>query len=340
MSLDTGEREARGGYVRELLRSLTGAEDALVVNNNAAAVLLALAATSAGLSVPVARGELIEIGGAYRLPEVMSASGAHLVEVGTTNRTRLADYRVALQLHRCGAILKVHTSNYRMVGFTEEADLRGLAGVAGDAGIPLILDAGSGLLDTTTPWLPGETPTWLAGEPGVRQALGDGADLVTFSGDKLLGGPQSGIIAGEAGWVSRLRAHPLARALRVDAVTYAALAATLSAYAEGDASSIPFWAMATAPPADIEARAGALAEGVGGRVERGLTAVGAGSAPDSGIETTLVVVEGAGEIFDRLLDARPPVLARRVEGALVLDLRTCMPEDDRHVEAVVSRCLS
>ncbi len=173
MDLDTGERSRRGGYVSRLLRQLTGAEDALVVNNNAAALLLALAATARGKAVPVSRGELIEIGGSYRLPAVMDASGARLVEVGTTNRTRLGDYLTALQTHHCGAILKVHPSNYRVEGFTDDAGLTELATLK-TADIPLLFDAGSGLLDGESSWV----PEWLRSEPGVRQSLEQGADLV------------------------------------------------------------------------------------------------------------------------------------------------------------------
>ncbi|HIE21273.1 MAG TPA: L-seryl-tRNA(Sec) selenium transferase, partial [Acidimicrobiia bacterium] len=244
IDLESGERSRRGRYVTELLQALTGAEDAVVVNNNASAVLLALAATSSGKAVPVARGELIEIGGSYRLPAVMEVSGARLVEVGTTNRTRLGDYETALQVHRCGAVLKVHPSNYRIEGFTSQPDLADLADLAHSRSLPLLYDVGSGLLDAETPWLEGGTPSWIADEPAVRQTLAAGADAVTFSGDKLLGGPQAGIVAGRAETVERLRAHPLARALRVDGATYAALTATLEAYAEGTAGELPFWRIA------------------------------------------------------------------------------------------------
>jgi L-seryl-tRNA(Ser) seleniumtransferase len=186
LSLDTGERSRRGTYVADLLVALTGAEDALVVNNNAAAVLLALAATSSGKAVPVARGELIEIGGSYRLPAVIEASGARLVEVGTTNRTRLGDYRTTLQVHHCGSILKVHPSNYRIEGFTAQPDLSDLAQLAHAGGVPLIYDIGSGLLDAAAPWLPGRSPSWLADEPAARQALEAGAEDVVTDADGII----------------------------------------------------------------------------------------------------------------------------------------------------------
>jgi L-seryl-tRNA(Ser) seleniumtransferase len=334
LDVQTGERGRRGEYVEMLLTELTGAGAALVVNNNAAAVMLALAATSSGRAVPVSRGELIEIGGSYRLPDVMVASGARLVEVGTTNRTRVGDYSTAIQTHRCGAILKVHPSNYRVEGFTEEASIGDLAAVAGDASLPLLHDLGSGLLDSGLPWLPG----WLADEPGVRQSLESGADLVMFSGDKLLGGPQAGIVVGEADLVGSLRSHPLARALRVDAVTYAALGATLGAYLEGTPLEIPFWHHALAPLDDIERRAAALAREVGGTVEEGSSTVGAGSAPGASIPTALVRLESRQDLFSCLLDVERPILTRREAGDLVIDLRAVEPEDDPVIVDAINRC--
>lgn len=338
LDLDSGERGARGGYVGDLLRALTGSEDALVVNNNAGAVLLALAATSPGRAVPVSRGELIEIGGSYRLPEVMKASGARLVEVGTTNRTRPDDYRTTLQLHDCGALLKVHPSNYRVTGFTEEATVGDLSALATGAGIPLIHDIGSGLLDSKAAWLGTPVPPWLEAEPGARQSLLEGADLVTFSGDKLLGGPQAGIVVGSAGAVSLLRSHPLARALRVDGVTLAALAATLECYTEGGPLQIPFWSQALAPDDEVARRAGEIAAHLAGRVVPGSSRVGAGSAPGASIPTTLVWLEGEDHLYQALLAQPTPVLARRQEGALVLDPRTVTPADDTTLAEAVIRC--
>ncbi|MFQ5522670.1 MAG: L-seryl-tRNA(Sec) selenium transferase [Acidimicrobiia bacterium] len=338
IDIETGERSRRGRYVTELLRALTGAEDVLVVNNNASAVLLALAATSSGKAVPVARGELIEIGGSYRLPAVMEASGARLVEVGTTNRTRLGDYETALQIHDCGAVLKVHPSNYRIEGFTAQPGLEELAALAQSRGVPLLYDIGSGLLDESAPWLEEGTPDWLAGEPAAKQTLASGVDLVTFSGDKLLGGPQAGIIVGRAESVERLRSHPLARALRVDGVTYAALTATLEAYASGSAGQLPFWRMATLSQENLEQRALAAAEAVGGEVVEGAAAVGAGSAPGMSIPTPEVVLAGEDHLFGPLLATDPPVLTRREGGSLRINLRTVDASDDPLVVEAVKQC--
>jgi L-seryl-tRNA(Ser) seleniumtransferase len=338
LELDDGGRGGRGAYLGALLRVLTGAEDALVVNNNAGAVLLALAATSSGRTVPVARGELIEIGGSFRLPMVMEAGGARLVEVGTTNRTRVGDYVTALQIQDCGAILKVHPSNFRVEGFVSDVPLHELAVLARDRGIPLIHDLGSGLLDTEVSWLGARVPEWLSGEPGARQSIEAGADLVTFSGDKLVGGPQAGIIVGSAEAVDRLRRHPLARALRVDGITDAALAATLEAYAEGDAREIPFWRMAIAGEAELSPRVTDLASRIGGGVRAGESVVGAGSLPGVGIPTPQIILEGEDHLHGRLLAVKHPVLTRRVDKDLVIDLRAVGEEDDDLVADMVAVC--
>ena len=337
LDLDDGGRGGRGGYLRALLQTLTGAEDALVVNNNAAAVLLALAATAPGRAVPVARGELIEIGGSFRLPLVMEAGGARLVEVGTTNRTRLGDYSTALQIHDCGAVLKVHPSNFRIDGFVADVPVADLADLAHDQGVPLIHDLGSGLLDIDAPWLDAK-PAWLSGEPGARQSIEAGADLVTFSGDKLVGGPQAGIIVGSAEAVDRLRRNPLARALRIDAMTDAALAATLEAYANGDVSQIPIWHMATLSESDLAARVEALATRVGGVSRPGESVVGAGSLPGVGIPTPQIVLEDEDHLHGRLLAAKQPVLTRRMDKDLVLDLRAVAEDDDDVIADMVAGC--
>ena len=329
------ERGSRGEHTRRLLRLLTGAEDALVVNNNAATVLLTLSALANGRAVPVSRGELIEIGGSYRLPEVMAASGASMVEVGTTNRTRSSDYETALQVYDCGVVLKIHPSNYEVTGFKSEVEIAQLTEIAE---VPLVYDLGSGLLDNTTPWLE-ETPKWLLHEPGVRQALDDGADLVLFSGDKMLGGPQAGIIAGSNELVSKLRNHPLARALRVSATTDAALAATLDSYMTGEALSIPFWRMVTLTRADLQPRAERLAESTGGAVEVGDSIIGAGSATHARLESPIVRLAGQDHLYSGLLDRSPPVLARREGGDLLIDLRTVEVDDDEVVAAHLRQCL-
>lgn len=338
IDLRTGARSRRGRYVRSLLQALTGAEDALVVNNNASALLLAMAATSRGRAVPVSRGELIEIGGSYRLPLVMEASGARLVEVGTTNRTRIGDFTTAVQLHKCGSILKVHPSNYRIEGFTESPDLPELSALAAKNGLPLIFDIGSGLLDAETPWLSGRTPEWLREEPAARQALEQGVDLVTFSGDKLLGGPQAGVIVGRRELVEQLRQNPLTRALRVDGVTLAGLGATLEAYADRDVDRLPFWRQALQDASTIQERAKSLADALDGHTSQGASEIGAGSVPGVTIPTTLVVLEGEDHLYERLLDANPALLCRRDGGALVIDLRTVDPEHDRHIVEAVRQC--
>ena len=223
--LDTGERGDRSERVAAVLARASGAEAALVLNNGAAAVLLVLAALAAGRDVIVSRGELVEIGGGFRIPEVLAASGARLVEVGTTNRTRLSDYQRAVTVDT-SLLLKVHTSNYRITGFTSAVDVAPLTAL----GPPVVADLGSGLLDAFCPWLPAGPPSWLAGEPAVTQTLRAGAALVTFSGDKLLGGPQAGIIAGRADLVEACARHPLARALRPGGLVLAALQDVALAY--------------------------------------------------------------------------------------------------------------
>ncbi len=333
MDLETGARGRRGGHVEALLREATGAEAALVVNNNAAALLLSLAATSSGRSVPVARGELIEIGGSYRLPEVMTASGARLIEIGTTNRTRLGDYVTALQTHDCGAILKVHPSNYTIEGFTTEPTVAELAGLS-DPDTPLVYDLGSGLLDSSASWL----PVWMSGEPGVRQSIEAGADVVMFSGDKLLGGPQAGILVGNAGLIDRLRSNPLARALRVDSTIYAALGATLDAYVRGKPDEIPFWRQALTPATDLLARCSRLAGAVGGEVEDGASVVGAGSAPGIAIPGPIVRLKGAQHLFEALLRRERPILCRRDSGDLLVDLRAVVETEDQVVADAILQC--
>ena len=341
---ESGQRGKRGRFLVELLSDLTGAEDALVVNNNAGALLLTLAALASGSEVIVSRGELIEIGGAYRLPSIISAGGASLVEVGTTNRTRLADYRSAIT-DRTAALLKVHTSNYRVVGFTEEAQLSELVGLGSETHVRSVFDQGSGLLDERTPWIRGAPPPWLGGEPGVREAIAAGADLVLLSGDKLFGGPQAGVVVGRSDLVGRLARHPFARALRVDVATVAALSATAAMYADGRGSEIPVWRMATAEFADLEERARdviAVAGSDGLVVEAGSSVLGAGSAPGAEVPSPLIVIAGESDrVFSALLSGDPPVLARRDAGRVLVDLRAIPPsDDDRLAQALAAACRS
>ncbi len=339
LDLATGERGSRSGYLRSLVATLVGGEDAFVVNNNAGALFLVLMALASGKPVPVSRGELIEIGGSYRLPELITASGARMVEVGTTNRTRTADYAAALS-PLPALLLKVHPSNYRVEGFTEEATLADLVALGRKSGVPVVFDAGSGLLDDTTPWL-SKPPEWLAGEPGIRQAVATGADLVLFSGDKLLGGPQAGVIVGSAALIDRLVRHPAARALRIDGATTAALTATLETYAAGGAVDLPVWEMATRSYAELEARAQAvlIASEVNGHIVVGNSTLGAGSSPGAAIPSPLLECDVPETAFSALLRAEPPILTRRQSGRLLIDFRTVDPSSDQHVAtALRSAC--
>ena len=326
---ETGARGRRTARAEAMLEALTGAESALVVNNNAGALLLALAALASGKDVLVSRGELIEIGGEFRLPEIMAASGARLVEVGTTNRTRAADYQRALG-RRTGLILKVHPSNYRVVGFTNNVGVGELAELAQKAGVPLLYDVGSGLLD--------RYPEVPADEPAVSEALAGGADLVSFSGDKLMGGPQAGVLVGRKGMVERLRGHPLARALRVDKMTVAALEAVLRLYATERRNEVPLWGLLSVPQNRLLARARALASMFRGAAARPSQAVaGGGSLPGYGIPSAEVVLptRAPNPVAARLRQGRPPVFCRVEDGALVFDMRTVpAADDDRLARAV------
>lgn len=324
LDLVAGTRGSRQQAIGGLLARLCGAEAAMVVNNNAAAVLLAMAALAGGRSVAVSRGESVEIGGGFRVPEVLAQSGAHLVDVGTTNRTRRADYAGAVADHDVAVLLKVHPSNYRVDGFVEDTSVAELATI----GPPVVVDLGSGLLDATCPWWPGPPPAWLRGEPAAVQTLGAGASLVTFSGDKLLGGPQAGILAGRRDLIERCTRHPLARALRPGGLVLSALHELALAYLRRDVcATVPFWRMAAAPVAELEQRAAAIAEARAGAEVVPTEAVpGAGSAPGATIPSRAVALAG-----DHLaaLRRRPlPIIARARDGRTVVDLRAVDPVDD------------
>ena len=328
--LAEGRRGSRGAYLSGLMSRLTGAESALVVNNNAAALFLVLHTLASGGSVPVSRGELIEIGGSYRLPDLMASSGARLVEVGTTNRTRIADYASALD-GDSRMLLKVHPSNYRVMGFAEEADLGELVELGTREDLPVVYDVGSGLLDSDVPWVAGPPPPWIGDEPGVRQVLARGADLVMFSGDKLFGGCQAGVIVGSSGLVARLKASPVARAVRIDGPTIAALGRTAELYAEGRGGEIPFWDMVTRPVEDLAARLESIATAARVpptvRLSEGM--IGAGSVPGMTVPSPVLVVGGSGEnLWPRLLEADPAVVARRSAGDLLIDVRAVAEEED------------
>jgi L-seryl-tRNA(Ser) seleniumtransferase len=330
--LASGKRASRSDHAARLLARAAGAEAALVVNNGAAALLLVLAALARGRSVVVSRGELVEIGGGFRVPEVMVQSGCELVEVGTTNRTRLADYRGALR-DDVALVLKVHQSNYRMVGFTEDVSVAALAGL----GPPVVADIGSGLLDAATPWLPGGPPAWLAGEPAARQTLAAGAGLVTFSGDKLMGGPQAGIIAGRRDLVALCARHPLNRALRPGGLVLAALQETALAYLRRDGDAIPFWRMAAAPVDALRARAEAL--GVGKVVDT-VAVAGGGSVPGQDLPSAGVALEGDHTAALRAGQAGVPIVARVHEDLTICDLRTVDPADDAVLAGALGACTS
>ena len=333
--LATGERGSRQRAVGQLFAKLCGAEDAIIVNNNAAAVLLVLATLASGRDVAVSRGESVEIGGAFRVPEVLEQSGARLVDVGTTNRTRLADYQRAIVRpgNDIAVVLKVHPSNYTVDGFVESTPVTELAGV----GIPVVADIGSGLIDADVPWLGGPPPAWLAGEPAAVQTLKAGADLVTFSGDKLLGGPQAGIVAGRRELVEACAAHPLARALRCGGHVLSALQHVALAYlARTVASEIPFWRMATQPVDQLRERAEQIVAASGaGAVTETQAVPGAGSAPGVTIPSFGIALEG-----DHLGDLRAhptPIVARVREGRTYLDLRSVDPVDDAVLLAALAR---
>ncbi|MFN8025059.1 MAG: L-seryl-tRNA(Sec) selenium transferase [Acidimicrobiia bacterium] len=330
---DAGERGSRNAHAASLLAEMCGAEAGLVVNNGAAAVLLALAALARGREVVVSRGELVEIGGGFRVPEIMSESGCRLGEVGTTNRTRIADYAAAVGPDTA-LVLKVHASNYRMVGFTEATPVDALTAL----GVPVMVDAGSGLLDEQTPWLAAK-PSWLRDEPGIRQAVAAGADLVTFSGDKLLGGPQAGIIVGRADLVAAVGRHPLARAMRAGKLTLAALQSVALAYLRDDAAAIPLWRMAATPVDELRVRAEAIAAQVpGAKVVDTEAVAGGGSLPGLTIPSVGVALDGPDPDADTARLRAAAVVARVVDGLVVCDLRTVDPvDDDVLVAALLAR---
>lgn len=345
LDLQTGERGSRQSHVRGLLRELTGAEDALVVNNNAAAVLVTLAALAAGREVVVSRGELVEIGGGFRVPDVLRQSGARLVEVGTTNRTRVADFEAAIT-EQTALLLAVHPSNFRVVGFTESPDLRDLARLAHERGLALVHDVGSGSL------APVER-LGLAHEPRPAESVAAGADVVCFSGDKLLGGPQAGIIVGQSAPLARIARHPLMRAVRIDKLSLAALEATLRACArDPNAPDVPVWRMMSAMVDELRERAERWVAqigswGVAAEVAPGASTVGGGSLPGETLPTVLCAIGSADDgrarrqpseregalldaaaLAEKLRNGDPPVVGRVYRGQLLLDPRTVDPQDD------------
>jgi L-seryl-tRNA(Ser) seleniumtransferase len=317
--LGAGARGSRHAHLGAILSELTGAEDGMAVNNNAAAVMLALAALAAGTDVPISRGELIEIGDGFRIPDVLAQSGARLVEVGSTNRTRIGDYARVLG-PETGAILRVHQSNFRMVGFTGAPSLGELAALAAEHGIPVIDDLGSGqLID-----LPD-----LADEPTARSSVEAGAAVVCFSGDKLLGGPQAGVIVGTADAVARIRRHPLARAVRIDKLSLAALEATLELYRDPTRAlrEVPVLRAVAEPVTAVRERAAALAERLGGTVVPTRARVGGGAVPLLELESFACALDGGDGLAAALRAGDPPVVARVQEGRVLLDCRTLTDDE-------------
>ena len=335
IELDDGKRGSRQVHVESLLCRLTGAEAALVVNNNAAAVLLALSALARRKEVIVSRGQAVEIGGGFRIPDVMRQSGAKLIEVGTTNRTYISDYEEAIT-SRTAALLRVHSSNFKVVGFTESVGISDLVALGKRHGIPVLDDIGSGCLIDTTRF-------GLEYEPVVHDSIKSGVDLVMFSGDKLLGGPQAGIIVGREDLVAKLRKHPFARAVRIDKVRLAGLASTLIHYIKGEAEDkIPVWRMISIPIGDIDKRARKWCKAIGksASVIDGQSMIGGGSIPGGTLPARLVRIDCRGKaqkFADALRKGNPSIIGRIEENYVILDSRTVLPEED---ESLVRRLSS
>jgi L-seryl-tRNA(Ser) seleniumtransferase len=347
LNLATGKRGSRQAAIGELLATACGAEAAMVVNNCAGAVLLTLAALAQGRGVAVGRGEMVEIGGGFRIPDVMNQSGARLVEVGTTNRSRLSDYVAAATSNTADGlamVLKVHRSNYKIVGFTEDVSVRELA-ASPDIAVPVVADIGSGLLDRSCPWLDGPPPGWLADEPAVRQTLGEGADLVLFSGDKLFGGPQAGIIAGRRDLVERCGHHPLARALRPGSLVIHALQQVTLAYLDRRGDDIPLWRMVATTTDELEQRSEAIVARVEAETDAGepapvsITAGPTEAVPGGGTLPTVTLPSHGlrvdGDITEQLRNRDRPIIARVEDATTVLDLRTVARVDDAELTAAL-----
>jgi L-seryl-tRNA(Ser) seleniumtransferase len=340
--IETGRRGSRYSHCADLLKRLTGAEDALVVNNCAAALVLSLSALAKKREVLVSRGELVEIGGSFRIPDIMSSAGVRLVEVGTTNRTHDDDYRRAIT-PKTGAIVKIHRSNFSIEGFTSDVSVERLAFIAAEHGLPVIHDIGSGLMISLDEF-------GLTGEPLARAAVNEGATLVLMSGDKLLGGPQAGIVLGKAEAVAKLRKNPLARAMRVDKLTLSALEATLRLYLEPERArrEVPVLAMLTAPVEDIMLRTAALSSalqesGFAAKVTATRSSPGGGAFPTAEIASSAVVLGSgsqASAIEARLRTGKIPVIGRITDGELLLDLRSVMPRDDHDLASAVVEALT
>ncbi len=343
-NLDAGERGSRHVHVAALLRDLTGAAAARVTNNNAAAVLLTLSTLATGREVVISRGQLVEIGGGFRVPDVIRQSGCELVEVGTTNRTRITDYEQAIT-PRTAALLRVHPSNFLITGFTESTSPRKMAALAHEHNLPLVDDLGSGCLLLTERY-------GLTHEPLPQESLTAGADIVCFSGDKLLGGPQAGIIVGRAELVARIAKHPLMRALRIDKMTLAALEATLLHYKREEAErQIPVWQMISAQPQDLARRARAWVtalqeQKIPALMQSGTSTIGGGSLPGETLPTTLLALPGQQlpcsleELSRRLRKREHPVITRMLKDHMLLDPRTVFEDQDSEVVQALVEAMS
>ena len=342
--LANGRRGSRQAHLQDLLQELTGAEAGLVVNNNASAVLLGLSALAAGKEVIVSRGEAVEIGGGFRVPDVLNQSGAMLVDVGTTNRTYARDYEDAIT-PKTGAFLKAHASNFRVEGFTASVEPSELATLGAKHGIPVLHDVGSGSLLLTETY-------GLAHEPTPQESVAGGVGLTFFSGDKLLGGPQAGIVVGSRELIGRLERHPLARAFRIDKMSLASLIATLLHYVRGEAErEVPIWRMISAPLQLLRERAQSWSEavsvlpGVDSRIDESRSAIGGGSLPGETLPTWVLSLDcqgiagGAGRVMDRLRDGEPPVIARIEDERILLDPRTVPPELESQLLATLKGAL-
>ncbi len=330
--LSKGRRGSRSVHTEDLLVRLTDAESAFVVNNNAAALLLILTVLARRRKVAIARSQLVEIGGGFRVPDVMKQSGAKLVEVGTTNRVHLADFELAMAEQSIAMLLRAHRSNFKIIGFTSEPTLKEIAKLAKEANIPIVDDLGSGsLLDTSK--------FGLGHEPMVQESLNDGADLVCFSGDKLLGGPQAGIIVGRAELIKKIKKHPLARAIRADKICLAALSATLLLYLKNEhQEKIPIWRMISTPLDEIQKRANNWVSQIEeGKVIPGQSTVGGGSLPEETLPTFLLSLSKRTpkNFLSQLRSAKIPVIARIQDDRVVLDPRTVLPEQDTLLLAIL-----
>lgn len=344
--LDTGERGSRYSHVEKLLCDITGAEAALVVNNNASAVFIMLETLAKEREVVVSRGQLVEIGGSFRIPDVMSKTGAILHEVGATNRTHVKDYEGAIN-ENTGALMRVHTSNFRLIGFTKEVSLPEMRELGDKYDLPVLEDLGSGSLFRFD-------GMGLINEPTVQEVVSQGADVVSFSGDKVLGGPQAGIIVGRKRWIDMIKKNPINRAVRIDKMTLAALEATLRLYLDMDkvGTSVPTLKMITMPYKNLRGRANRLArvlrdelgEAVDVGVRKGVSRVGGGAFPEQDLDTALVTVQprdlSVPELKQRLLDTEPPLVARIEDDVFCLDPRTLDPKEYRLVATAIRQAIS